>query len=95
MTRSVWLDRGINQHPIAAGLDGYLYTHEIGQDDGSTSPASPISAYIESSQVDIGDGENFVFMRRLIPDLTFNSSSAENPAANFVLKTRNFPGDRS
>jgi hypothetical protein len=92
MTRSVWLDRGINQHPIAAGLDGYLYTHEIGQDDGSTSPASPISAYIESSQVDIGDGENFVFMRRLIPDLTFNSSSAENPAANFVLKTRNFPG---
>ena len=92
LPRSAWLDRGINQNPIAAGLDGYLYTHEIGQDDGSTTPASPITAYIESSQVDIGDGENFVFMRRLIPDLTFDSSSVSDPAANFILKTRNFPG---
>jgi len=92
LARSVWLDRGINQFPLAAGLDGYLYLHERGLDDGSTTPAVAISAYIESSQMDIGDGENFVFMRRLIPDLTFDSSTAASPQADFTLQTRNYPG---
>jgi hypothetical protein len=92
LARSVWLDRGINQFPLAAGQDGYLYLHEKGLDDGSTTPAVAISAYIESSQMDIGDGENFVFMRRLIPDLTFDSSTASSPQADFTLQTRNYPG---
>lgn len=92
LARSVWLDRGINQFPLAAGQDGYLYLHEKGLDDGSTNPAVAISAYIESSQMDIGDGENFVFMRRLIPDLTFDSSTAASPQADFTLQTRNYPG---
>ena len=92
LARSVWLDRGINQFPLAAGQDGYLYLHEKGLDDGSTNPAVAISAYIESSQMDIGDGENFVFMRRLIPDLTFDSSTALSPQADFTLQTRNYPG---
>jgi len=92
MARSAWLDRGINTQPIAAGLDGKLYQHEFGNDDGSTMPASAIDAYIESSQVDIGDGENFAFIRRMIPDVTFDGSEAANPAATFTLKTRNFPG---
>ena len=92
LARSVWLDRGINQFPIAASLDGYLYLHEKGLDDGSTTPATAISSYIESSQIDIGDGENFVFMRRLIPDLTFESSTVASPQADFILQTRNYPG---
>jgi hypothetical protein len=92
MARSAWLDRGINAQPIAAGLDGKLYQHEIGNDDGSTSPVTAIDAYIESSQVDIGDGENFAFIRRMIPDVTFDGSEAASPAATFTLKTRNFPG---
>jgi hypothetical protein len=92
LARSVWLDRGINQFPIAASLDGYLYLHEKGLDDGSTIPATAISSYIESSQMDIGDGENFIFMRRLIPDLTFDASTAASPQADFILQTRNYPG---
>ena len=92
LARSVWLDRGINQFPIAASLDGYLYLHEKGLDDGSTTPATAITSYIESSQIDIGDGENFVFMRRLIPDLTFDSSTVASPQADFILQTRNYPG---
>mgnify|MGYP003638190353 FL=1 len=92
LSRSVWVDRGINQFPLAASKDGYLYLHERGADDGSTTPASAISSYIESSQIDIGDGDNFVFMRRLIPDLTFVSSTAPDPQADFILQTRNFPG---
>lgn len=92
MTRTAWIDRGVEENPIAASRDGYLYNHEIGFDDGSTSPASAISAYIESSQFDLGEGDSFSFVKRLIPDLTFRSSTALPPTANFTLKARNFPG---
>jgi hypothetical protein len=92
MARTCWLDRGVNADPIAASPDHYLYYHEIGFDDGSTSPASPISAYIESSQMDLGEGEQFVFMRRMIPDMTFRNSTNPTPSATMTLKVRNFPG---
>ena len=90
--RSAWNDRGITVFPIAAGTDGYLYEQETGLDDGSTTPASAISAHIESSQVDIGDGDQFSFINRYLPDVTFNGSTSDNPAATFTFKTRNFPG---
>jgi hypothetical protein len=90
--RTCWLDRGVNSDPIAAGSDHYLYLQEIGFDDGSTSPASAISSYIESSQMDLGEGEQFVFMKRLIPDMTFRDSSNPTPSAVMTLKVRNFPG---
>lgn len=92
LTRTAWVDRGVEENPIAAGRDGYLYNHEVGFDDGSTTPASAITSYIESSQFDIGDGDQFSFVRRLIPDVTFRNSTAETPTANFTLKARNFPG---
>tara|TARA_R110001592_G_scaffold7197_1_gene40599 strand:- start:255 stop:2180 length:1926 start_codon:yes stop_codon:yes gene_type:complete len=90
--RTAWLDRGIESLPVAAGTDHFLYSHESGLDDGSTTPVSAISAYIESSQFDMGDGDNFTFINRLIPDLTFRDSTALAPKATFTLKTRNFPG---
>jgi hypothetical protein len=92
MARSAWLDRGITNNPTAAGLDNYLYTHESGLDDGSTTPASAITSFVESSQLDIGDGDKFVFIRRLVPDVTFDGSTAASPSAEFTVKTRNFPG---
>jgi hypothetical protein len=92
LTRTCWLDRGINQNPIAAGRDGYLYLQEFGNDDGSANPPTAINSYIESSQIDIGDGENFVFMRRLIPDVTFIGSASPTPVVDFILEARNFPG---
>ena len=92
LARTAWIDRGILEKPIAANSDGRLYEHEVGNDDGTTSPASAITAFIESSQLDIGDGENFAFIRRLIPDVTFDGSETGTPSADFVLKTRNFPG---
>ena len=92
LTRTAWVDRGVEENPIAAGRDGYLYNHEVGFDDGSTTPASAITSYIESSQFDIGDGDQFSFVRRLVPDLTFRNSTAQTPTANFTLKARNFPG---
>ncbi len=92
LARSAWLDQGIREFPIAAGPGNYIYRHENGFDNGETSTPSGINAYIESSQIDIGDGDNFAFIRRLIPDLTFRDSTAENPAATMTLKARNFPG---
>ena len=90
LDRTAWLDRGINDNPIAARPDGYLYNHESGFDDGSTDTA--LAAHIESSQMDLQDGDSFFFIRRIIPDLTFRNSSGDSPAADFILKARNFPG---
>lgn len=87
LSRTAWLDRGIRSNPIAAE-GGYLYNHEIGYDDDG----SAMSSYIESSQMDIGDGEQFTLISRLIPDLTFDGSTNLDPSADFTLQTRNYPG---
>jgi hypothetical protein len=92
MTRTAWVDRGISDYPVSAYIDGRQYFQELGLDDATTSPVSPISAYIESSQIDIQDGENFVFIRRIIPDITFENSTANSPTSTFTVKVRNFPG---
>ena len=89
--RTAWIDRGINDFPIAAS-NGYLYEHENGFDDGSYDPVQPIEAHIESSQIDFGEGDRFIFMTRLVPDITFLNSSVSTPEAVFTIKTRNFPG---
>lgn len=86
------MDRGINADPIAAGTDHYLYAHETGFDDGSTEPVTAISARIESSQIDMGDGDHFLFMTRMVPDMTFRNSTAIAPSATMTLQARNYPG---
>ena len=92
LVRTFWLDRGVNDYPMAAGTDGYLYNQEFGLNDGSTSPASPITSFIESSQLSIGEGTDFVFLTRLIPDVTFDASTDAAASLNMTLQTRNFPG---
>ena len=92
LNRTCWLDRGVEDLPVAAASDHVLYYQEQGFDDGSTNPASGISAYIESSQMDLGEGDQFAFLRRMIPDLTFRDSTNQTPQATMTLKTRNFPG---
>ena len=92
LTRTAWIDRGIQQYPIAASTDGYLYYHEFGTDDGSVNPPAAISSYIESSQMSMGAGDNFVFLSKLIPDVTFDGSTSPSPNVDFTLETRRFPG---
>jgi len=89
--RTAWVDRGIFDFPIAANNDGFLYEHELGFDDGTTNPASAINAYIQSSPVDIGDGEQFMFIRRMIPDVDFKNSTAIIPETNITLDVKNAP----
>jgi len=90
--RDAWLDRAIKNKPVAAGGDGYLYFHEVGSDDGSTNPPSPIHAYIESSPIDIGDGNEFSFITRILPDIDFRESSSPTPEVTMTLKAYNYPG---
>jgi len=79
-------------YPQAAGVDGYMYDHERGLDDGSTDPISGVNAYIESSDFDLGEGDRFMLTQRIIPDLTFLGSEAEEPSVDFSIKVRNYPG---
>ncbi len=92
LSRTCWVDRGVDELPIAASPDHYLYEHESGFDDGSTAPATALLAHIESSQIDLGDGDQFAFLSRIIPDVTFRDSTTTNPAVTFTLGVRNFPG---
>jgi hypothetical protein len=92
MSRTSWIDRGVQGFPIAASPDGYLYYHENGLDDGSVNPPAALAPYIESSVVDIGEGDQFMFATRIIPDLTFRNSTNVAPTATLTLKARNFPG---
>ena len=91
LARSAMLDRGVRLYPIGAGLDGYLYNHELGLNDGSTTPPSPLNAYIESSPLDIGEGDKFSFVRRILPDVSFVDSD-DSPQLDMILKTQNYPG---
>ena len=89
--RTAWIDRGIFDFPFAANADGYIYEHEIGFDDGTTNPTTPINAYIQSSPIDIGDGEQFMLLRKMIPDVDFKNSTATLPDVNITLDVKNVP----
>ena len=88
ISRTAWLDTGVKNYPRAVS-NNYLYRHEFGyNDDGS--PMTDV--FIESSDFDIGDGDTFSFIRRIIPDVRFLNNSTDGQV-NIVLKTRNFPGE--
>ena len=88
--RTAWTHKNRGIYPIAASTDHAPYLHEVGTDDGSTNPPSAITAYIESSGQDIGDGERFVSIWRIIPDITFRDSSG-TPYVIISILASNFP----
>ena len=89
--RTAWIDRGIFEFPIAANDDGYLYFHEVGFDDGTANPAAPMISFIQSSPSDIGDGDQFSYITRMLPDVTFKDSVNAAPAVDLRVSVRNFP----
>ena len=92
LARTAWTDRGVNPYPIAASPDNYLYNHEYGTDNGSTTPSTSINAYIQSAPFDIGEGDSFMFIKKVIPDVSFINSTSTNPVVSMTLKMQNFPG---
>jgi hypothetical protein len=85
MERTAWLDSGLRNYPLAATYGYNLVDHEYGTDNAETYPAEPIHAYITSAQFDIDDGHQFSFIWRVLPDITFNGSTAESPAVVMTL----------
>ena len=94
LTRTAWNDRGAGNRlfPQSPGTDGVLYNHENGLDDGSQNPPTAINAFIQSADFDIGDGQQFMLMNRIIPDLNFSDSVASAPQVTFTMGTRNYNG---
>lgn len=91
LDRTAMSDRGLFGYPIATATDQHIYYHEFGLNDGSQNPPVGINAFIESSGQDIGDGEQYVFASRIIPDLTFRDSS-QNGTVNMTVTARDYPG---
>ena len=93
MSRTAWIDEGVSVNPIAAGKSSstpYLYSHEVGNDDDGSAMSS---VYIQSGDFDIGNGQDFQFIKRMIPDIDFNGTGGSSQAVDAVLKVRNYPGD--
>ena len=92
LERYAWLAAGVLNKPLAAGEDTsvkYIYEHEKGfnNDTGSMD-----GVFVESADIDIADGDNFVFLKRILPDILFvnDLGTSQDPAINIVVKRRDF-----
>ena len=92
LSRTAWVDYGLHDNPRACGRDAsdvnFVYVHE----SGNNNDGAAMTSFIESSDFDLGDGEQFMFVDRLIPDIDITGVDAD-ASVNYILKTRNFPGD--
>jgi len=92
LARTAWLDTPLRDYPTATTYGNQLVYHESGVDDGTTNPPSAISAYIQSADFNIGDGHNYGFVWRMVPDITFDGSYVNNPQVTFTMRPRQNPG---
>ena len=95
LVRYSWLDAGIEDKPIAAGKvsdAGVVYLHESGFNDDDSAMSD---VFIESADIDLADGENFMFVKKLIPDIKFSTTTgiSNTPAMNIVVKRRDYNAD--
>ena len=92
LARTAWLDSGLRDYPVAATYSNNLVNQEFGVDDNTTGTPVPIEAYIESAEFDIDDGEHFGFVWRMVPDLTFQGSTAATPQVTMTMYGMNGSG---
>ncbi len=85
--RTAWIDSALRQYPQAVG-GAFMYNHEQGVDDDTL----PMNSFITTNDFDIGDGENLLLVRRILPDLDFEGSTAANPQVLMTVRPRNFSG---
>jgi hypothetical protein len=92
MARTAWLDSGIRQYPMAADYNSRMLFHESAVDDVAGIEPVPINAYVQSSDFDIGDGHNFGFVWRILPDINFTGSNVNQPSVTMTVKPRQNSG---
>jgi len=86
LARTAWVDSGLRTNPLAATYTNNLVYHELGNDDKETGTTAAIAAEITSSEIDLDDGDKFMFINRMLPDVTFEGSDAASPALTMELK---------
>ena len=101
LCRTSWLDSGLRQNPMSTNISGYDWVgnplgrviyHEVGNDDGENDSNVPIVSYVQSSDFDIGDGHNFGYVWRMLPDVNFNGSTVNQPYVTMTLLPRQNSG---
>ena len=92
MGRTAWLDTGIQPYPLAADYNNRLLYHESSVDDVSGSTPAAIDSYVMSSDFDVGNGDHFSFVWRMLPDVNFNGSNVNNPYLTMTLIPRRDSG---
>ena len=85
LSRSAWIDSDLRENPMAATYSNNLVNHEVGYDSQEGAVASAITATLLSSEFDLDDGDKFMFINRVLPDVTFEGSTVTNPAAVMTL----------
>lgn len=80
MGRTAWLDSGLQSGPVAATYNNNLVSHEVGNDDNLDGTPLAMECFVTSAEFDLDDGHNFAFVWRMLPDVTFRNSDAENPS---------------
>jgi hypothetical protein len=88
MARTAWLDSGIREYPMAADYNNRILYHESSVDDNAGESSLPIYSYVQSSDFDIGDGHNFGFVWRILPDVNFNGSTVNNATVTMTIRPR-------
>ena len=92
MARTAWLDSPLRDNPMAADYNNRILYHEVGNDDVSGLTPEPIVAYVQSADFDIGDGQTFGFVWRILPDINFNGSTVLQPSVTMEVKPRRNAG---
>jgi hypothetical protein len=87
LARTAWLDSPLRQYPQAVG-GNYVYNHEQGLNDDTL----PMTSFITTNDFDLQDGDQLILIKRIIPDVDFNGSTATTPKVMMTMKPRNFPG---
>ena len=77
---------------LGGSADSLALLHEYGLDDAITNPPSAIANFIESADFDIGDGDSFTYVKRIIPDVDFIGSTNSAPSVNITISARDYPG---
>jgi len=85
LSRSAWMDADLRENPLAATYSNNLVQHEVGYDCQETATPIAITATLLSSEFDLDDGDKFMFVSRMLPDVTFDGSTADNPSAVMTL----------
>ena len=93
LVRTAWLDTALRGYPIGLytgenNAVGYQYVHEYGVNDDTTA----MESYIQSSDFDLGDGEQFMLTRRVLPDFNFTQSTAASPTVTMTIRPKRFSG---